>query len=368
MYKSISMLLVGLYAQSSMAAPTISSIENADVESGPKMTVVVNGSGFGQGPDVKFFEDFSGFKAGDVYTKSDLPEGFDADLPPGDLLIDEYRGKKGFKAYNYEEGRTSILRTKLGELQTDAFVAYSVAVPEGHTLPAATEPGEIGGGWKMAWLWEHGPRGADHDSKFDLVIPTMVSNNNSVSGNSARFVSHETGRAYIPPMQTDTWWTWNEYNHIGVWFDGDLEEPVNSTVYFSVVTEKAQYLSDYYADSAYFDPERSDAPQFDRVNFPGWLRKRDDDNFQAIYTNLYVATGENHKARIEVTNSASYENSTFRKVLKADSWVENQIELRITKSDLRVAGNLFVHVFDRYGQRVEKGELLCVVCPVIEGN
>jgi hypothetical protein len=106
---------------------------------------------------------------------------------------------------------------------------------------------------------------------------------------------------------------------------------------------------------AALSPKESKTYQYNMINFPGWFRKGDNDNFQAIYDNIYVAIGPNHVARIELTNSPNYKDSTKLFTIPYESWSDNKISLDIEKTGISNVDALYIYIFDRDGNRTANG-------------
>jgi len=68
----------------------------------------------------------------------------------------------------------------------------------------------------------------------------------------------------------------------------------------------------------YETPAHADGPalkQYQYVNFPGWIRSN-----APLYDDIYVATGPNAIARVELTDSANYDKSRIVAVQPSTSW------------------------------------------------
>jgi len=348
-----------------LAAPQPDSVTNEVDTEGGELRITIQGQGFGSGPDVAFFHDFRGLEDGQRINETkpmagNLPSGF------GDREVGSYLNQNGFWVIDESDDGIVYLRVNLGEQYQDVFLAYSVAIPEGRTSPAQTDLEAWGGStWKFAWLLEEdGAHGGD--SGFDLVLPTQVGDRALLSGNASKFNRVGSGAAW-PFAKMSEWWSWGKYNHISGWVSANEENPSQSSGAFNVFNEEFGML---YRDNNSFDQDLEfTGPQISvsQINFPGWVRNTGDDNFQAIYANIYVAGGENMLARIELTDSENYTKSSFRKVLLPSLWGEEKIESDVNIDIFRHQGPLYLHVFNAEGERSKKGILACQKCPVVKG-
>lgn len=347
-----------------LAAPQPKTVTNkVDAEAG-ELLITVQGQDFGSGPNVLFFNDFRGEREGTAL-KSTKPEVGKMSFGVDEPILGSYRGQKGFLAIDEKSQERNILRAELGGQYSSVFVAYSVAVPEGHTGPSQTKLNDWGGStWKFIWLLEE--EGADsNDSQFDMVLPQQNSDMATIHGNASKFTRVGSGAAW-PFARFSEWWSWGDYHHINGWVSAHEKDARDSSGGFSVLSKEYSLLErgTHNVDE---DLELSGpGPSISQVNFPGWVRKTDEDNFQAIYTNLYVAGGANMLARVELTDNADYRASDYRKVLLPEVWTAERIDTSINLELLRHEGPLYIHVFNASGQRSSPGLLACQKCPAMK--
>jgi hypothetical protein len=328
------------------------------------LTVVLQGS-FGAAPEVAYYNDFRDEAIYGSLSKTTAFAGATdwnvATIPPS---IGVYEGQPGFFAVDAETDKTSIIYARLGKTYENIFMAYSVAIPKGKTAPLASSVGQWGGGsnWKLSWMLETADAYKTTE-QFDMCGPTLVGNNSSLSGNSAKFL-HPKGWTYVH-AQVSNWWAWDSYNHLAVTLNGSAT-PVNGS--FSVVNKQFSYINFPMAEGTLYSGPK---PQVSQVNFPGWVRDSTDDHFQAIYSNIYIAGGENFLSRIELTDSKTYEDSTYRRVVYPTSWNKDEIKFDIYEAEIRYQGakrDLYVHYFGADGARNPNAIKACIKCPgVAEG-
>jgi len=346
------------------AAPQPETITNEiDAEAG-ELRISIEGQNFGPGPEVLFFHDFRGLEDG-VSLKETEPKVGEMSFGTSNPEVGTYLEQKGFWVINEKEDDDRvILRSHLGGQYKDVFLAYSVAVPEGRTTPSQTELKEWGGStWKFSWLLQE--EGANSNgSQFDIVLPQQNGDNATIHGNSSKFNRVGSGAAF-PFANMSEWWSWGKYSHISGWLSADEDNASKSTAVLNIVNDEFGML---HRDNNSLDEElefSGPSISVSQVNFPGWVRDTEEDNFQAIYTNLYVAGGPNMLARVELTDSENYVTSGYRKVLVPEDWTENGIITNVSLGAFKRQGSLYVHVFNALGERATSGLLACQKCPVM---
>ncbi|WP_198263576.1 hypothetical protein [sulfur-oxidizing endosymbiont of Gigantopelta aegis] len=102
--------------------------------------------------------------------------------------------------------------------------------------------------------------------------------------------------------------------------------------------------------------------EYDRLRIPGWWGNGDSKNFQAIYDNVYMAMGDNYIARIELTDSQVYSESTEIFVIPAEQWQDDKITINLQKLSLPGIKKRFIYIIDRLGVRSKKGYAVCENC------
>ena len=358
--------VIGLLFSINAAAAEVVAVKNIS-DPAPEsdvLTVILQGA-FGPAPEVAYYNDFRDEAVYGSLSKTTAFAGstdwHTATIPPS---IGVYEGQPGFFAIDEITDKSSIIQAKLGKVHEKIFMAYSVAVPKGKTAPLATSTAVWGGGsnWKLSWMLQSADAYKTNE-EFDMCGPTLVSNNSSLSGNSAKFV-HPQGWTFVHARVSD-WWAWDTYNHIAVTLDGGADSVSGS---FSVINKQFNYVNFLMgADTLYSGPK----PAVSQVNFPGWIRDSAEDKFQAIYSNIYIAGGDNFLSRVELTDSKDYEASSYRRVVYPTSWNKNEIKFDVYEAEIRYQGakrDLYVHYFGADGIRNPNAIKACIKCPgVAEG-
>jgi hypothetical protein len=357
-----SFFLISGYSGVCFGSPTIAGVHNEVQPDATFISVVVDGLNLGERPNIVYYNDFRKELAFTSLSAGGQLAGTTR-LRLGNVpMVSVYNSTPGFLAIDDTVDKLTIVEAFLGEAQSKVFLSYSVAIPEGYTAPASTEPKKWyeGSSWKLSWLLES-PQAYSQSAEFDLCAPTMVGSNSALMGNSSLFVSVPSGFSYFHAKVSD-WWAWDVFNHMQVVFSGDLEDPLRSTGSFSVVNSRIKYINfPHKSDTtAYKGP----SPKITQINFPGWVRNTAEDNFQAIYSNIYVSAGDNFLSRVEITDSAEYTKSQYRRVVFPTEWTPTRIKFDIYKSEIKANTDIFMHYFDSNGIQVGGAHKVCTHCPM----
>lgn len=343
------------------AVTSVADIENIVSAETDEVTVIVNGTGFGERPDVVYYNDFRKETLYTSVTNQGQLAGA-TNLRLGKVpMVASFEDTPGFYIVDDSAGYTTYLEAVF-ENQSKIFLSYSAGIPTGKYAPLMSEPrkwSEIGN-WKMTWIMQSS-KAYGIDEEFDLCGPTLIATNSALQGNSSKFVTVGNGYSYYYARVAD-WWAFDTLNHMQITFDGDLQNPQNSRGGFSVVNKDKKYLN--FPHDITKSLYRGPAPSVRQINFPGWYRAGTEDNFQALYSNIYVAGGDNFLRRVEVTDSADYQLSTYRRTVFPSEWSETEIKFSVYKKEIRSKGTLYLHYFDSSGIRVGGAHKVCQNCPI----
>lgn len=341
-------------AQATSAA--IAEIQLVDGEA----VVELTGSAFGKGPSVAFFDDFEAGEEGAALGSAPIRVGsMTVNRPPVYVSYGSDRSDTGILI------RDRSLATNLQMLQAaitfprtdEAFIHFTVHIPPGNTWPTITDGNTATFGsissWKFVWFMD-GPHGHSSKDIFDLCVPTHP-------GSGIASVSGNAGRGYYAPKFGE-WWDWHGLNQISFWVarDKTATTPNIGSSYWRTIT-KTGGLKEISHKSI---PMQTAAEIiFDRVNVPGWFRANDSDGFNAVYDNVYVASGPNALARIEITDGNTPETSSFVMVVPPLSWSDAKISFRVPAVVAKAREEFFVRVYTADGGRSDKSMRICLNCP-----
>lgn len=306
--------------------------------------IIVTGKGFGEGPKVVLFENF---ESGNRY--SDMLKGKGNGWADKLVLLQEDSGNFAHRAKDPATERMAQIAVDFGKDYTEAFVSFSVKVPDGTTFPDAKTPRAFSGSssWKFTWLMSDS-NGYSSRTKFDICLPTHTGGGIfMLAGNDGNLNRLEKGLV---------WWDWDNYNHMTSYIKLANLKPTRYS--WSVTNSKVHLESAGESQPLLFSETNS---SFNRINIPGWWRQSTQDNFDGLYDNLYVAVGENALARAVVTDNPNYSKSSINITALPKEW-DNQrivIEADVIPNDR----HYYLHIFNRNGERSARAIRICPKCP-----
>ena len=85
------------------------------------------------------------------------------------------------------------------------------------------------------------------------------------------------------------------------------------------------------------------------------MRKESEASSAPRYDDIYVATGANSLSRLEITDSANYDQSRKVAIQPASSWSSSRITVDLNNGGFTDLSNVYVHVWDKDGNRNTTG-------------
>lgn len=347
------------------AAPVITGTQGA---AGDGQTITVSGTGFGNGPKVLIFDDFesgNGAVGGAIPTTS-----------PKVGQWTQYGHQTGRPRYSsYANSGTHAWRlsdpafdpnidngNRVGQfLQlfsspiTEVFIAFQAAVPPNTTFPGASSPRTFPSvsSWKFSWVYD-GDMGFGGDNRADMCLPTQV------GGGQFWYAGNDGNLADLG----NAWWTWNGFNHMSMWLRANTSNPSSSgNTYFQAVNAEKGMTQKSWSDRSVF-PESGGTKSWDRMTVPGWWGNGDNTKNQATYDDVYVATGPNAAARIEIGDAPVYSQVHNITILTPTSWNGSQITATVRAGSFKSFSNAYLFVVDS-NNNVSAGFPVCTSCAVM---
>jgi len=293
---------------------------------------------WGGGPDIH------------VYDRMERPDAGAGDVPRRVATRGKWDDYSGFPALrsNSHSGEFSAriqnqnsghkFTTTFPET-TEVFLSYCVKIPDGKAMVGCEEPGEFpeSSVWKMAWLYNEdiGVRDDDVDICLPSWTPTL-----SIGGNN---LSPDVG---IQDNKTPDWWLFGEWMRFSFWLEcgpDPAEDP--GTIRFQVVSEGQ--ATQVVADGTDAIMEDGQPPYtWKTLDIPGWSQNKNvsGDNVEALYDDIYLATGDDANARVELSDSASYGDSTRIQLCDIRSWSSNRVSATLRKGSLDSVENAAIHL------------------------
>ncbi len=353
-YLLIFVSLLSLTTLSAVAAPTLNSIDINAITN----EIEISGNNFGSPPSVVYFDNY---EAGDKFEKL-LPVGSVSWLPKK-IIATELNGNDAFRARDpaTPPGKVGMqqLIVKFQKIYTEAFISYSVKIPAGSTFPGATEPKTFStmSSWKFTWLML-GENGFQNKSDFDICLPTHVGNGAFLLGGNDGNIKWIDGGS--------KWWEWDEFNYISSYIRFDPDQPsINPLKYIWSVTNNKINMTPTVQTNSPTDFRNTNFA-FDRINIPGWYGNGNNDKFDGLYDNVYVAVGDNALARVIITDSPTLSSSRLHIVVMAKFWSNQKIILEpntLPKSQSK-GESYYIYVADKDGAISPiPQKIVCKNCP-----
>jgi hypothetical protein len=316
------------------AQPLVTSIDKTGISAG---TLTVYGSNFGTGPSVKLFDRFesSSARVGDAIPLSS------PDIGAWTLISNAptYASQSYSGSYSAQTDDPKKFQLQFGQGVQEVFMAYWVRIPNGTNFPGASVRCFLGREFlEFSWLIDQDYQG---DSS-DVCLPTHVGKGTFyLSGNDFNLA---TGLG-------NSWWSWNSWVRVAVWLRANPSDPTaNGNVLFQTVSQE-KGTAENWMSKPVFDADGLTPKQYQMVNIPGWLRG----GSTPLYDDIYIATGPNSIAHVEVTDSAIYSQSRNVAVQPANSWSSNSITVTVNPGSFANLDNAYLFVWDKDGNRNSTG-------------
>ncbi len=319
-------------------------------------SIMITGTGFGEGPTVSVFDNFEGGSDGEEvdpesptlgswFAISEQPRYLDL----GDgarsgtkvvLVADSGRAQQIVAGLPAEEGDETF-HDGLKAFQ-EVFYRYSVKDLENF-------PGSGGGpesfsddsSTKDSWLMLgfQGYSEEENDGQGnDLYIPAWAGSF-AISGNNAP-------KSYW--FDLDEIWDFGGWTVMSFYARLDSSDPHGDVAasYFQYFSDRGFRREDI--DGPLIADEPGGVPPYwDRINIPGWYR--DSDNFRRVMDDMYVAIGPHAQARVELGNASTYSACTKFALLTPSSWTNDEIQATVRSGGFSDLGSLYLYVFNGNG-------------------
>jgi hypothetical protein len=373
-YLAMTLLVsAALLSGAALAAPQISQVTSAT--SSGDTQFVITGSGFTTGPTVALYDTFNQGTSGQVVSGNTATKGSWL-RNTGPYYMSYLTDEIGFAANRMPRGasyedRIGQMVARLGSRTSQLFVSYSVYLPPGASFSGTNSPQTWPSvaSWKMAWAMDT-ENGFQGGGLANIILPNANGNGNfAIDGNSGDMLQSLPPSTYhnylLSPSSVQNfrdYWDWTNPNSMAFYIKPTLDLLLlrSGEIYWRIANTRNKLVEQTVGNVVAALPSTSN--MYDTINFPGWWGNGESGNFQAVYDNVYIAYGANIKARVELTDSATYSQSTKVYPVPYVEWSSGRIVLSANTINLRRTDNLFVHVTDNNGARVGAGVKLCNSC------
>ena len=306
------------------AAPSITGTQSALM---PGIPLVIDGSDFGpDGPNVVFFDDLEqGIAGNTVRTGSGSAAlgvwnsvGSNAPYYTTSAAISGSKAMQTNMSVNWLGYAEILLPTGTQEL----FGSWWMYVPSGTNIPG--EGTSDGTNWKTVWLQGSGT------TNNDLVIPTRLSSGWLINGNDSPFTESTS-----IDLQKGEWkrvWAWIKSGQAS-----------NGHVHFWEL-DGAGIIKREEWDNRNVGRTGED---WERLRINGYGRTTT--NSFPTFDDIYVATGPNARARIEIGDRPVYAECTKLAVATPTSWSTTSITATPRQGNFSIGETAYLFVFDAAG-------------------
>lgn len=336
------MLLISL----SYADPVINGISGS-VSNASQITI--SGSGFGNGPQVVFFDDFEGGTLRQTIMTGPGSAVVGAWASSGRPATTYYAstssvsGQLAFQA-SFHDNYYSYMRVAFPSIQTDVFMSYWFYLPPGDNAPGEGNVAE-GVNWKVVWLL--GNLGAEMTHDDDQVIPCMNAREGIWADRT--YQSSANDSPYHPYLYTGGGMTFEK----GVW--------KNIKYYIHGATDTTGVYKFFSGESGglnqvlntinvqTLDPDNDPDANYgyEGVHVNGYGRTTI--NCHPTFDDVYVAVGAYAQARIEIGNASTYTASTRLAMSTPNTWSDTRITATVRQGGFSNAESAYLFVIDANG-------------------
>jgi hypothetical protein len=343
----IASLIIG--SKPLLAAPTITAVDTSQIA---QNLITITGTGFGNASTVNVHDTFEhpGAVTGDFMALNQAIDGTWEDRDIGNLPRYDNFALSG----NHSINTWDPINTRAAQIAHDftnpvqsVFLSYWVAIPNGYPFPGwdAAYNGFSGdSSWKFAWLIDQDYLG----NSSDVCVPTHT-------GQGYVKIAGNDGNIDWGMSKMQNWWSWGNWVRISAWLHADPANPAGSgRLRFS--TWSAEHGFDVYdKNQPVFDADGPATKQYQYINIPGWIRSFTHNNGRPLYDDVYVSSGINAYARVELTDNTNYNNSNKFAIQKITSWSDTSITFKVLNANISNVNTASIHVFNGNGDSTSSG-------------
>jgi hypothetical protein len=360
MKKILLLLCAAFVANQALGLSLTSIIRSPLVDQDGYYTVEIQGTGFGTGPNIVLFDDFDNQTSGENVdlTKALIGQWHRSSSYEQMPKVVDFDGGKAFQIHDLTKLNTASIRqieVVFPEKVSNIFISYSVTVPEGKSFAGSREPSVFPNvsSWKFTWITDT-PDGIASQTLYNVCTPTHGGQGSFLlAGNSVNY-------GWVGLRNS---WSWHTKNYMSFGIKPDPAQPKEKPgqLIFQMTGKKDATLTVNKVDSPIFPT--TNTTSFDRVKFPGWFGNGDQSNFDAYYDDIYVATGVNSFARVELSDNRNFDFSIRNITLPISSWSDTKIIAKLHKNNLQKFSATYIRLYDTNNISATH-KLECALCPM----
>ncbi len=359
---SLSILILLFAGIQVFAAPSISSLSGSLTDGS---AITVTGTNFGaNGPNIVIFDNFDSgtngslIKTGNGSATVGKWDRIQADGGGNQPVYDNTYSVSGSLA---NMGNATVQFPSPGDSSsamvvtnintTDVFLTYWFYLPTSSNFPCTN--GTYNCNWKAAWIY--GSTAADDDQVLPVGLP---------SSGTEPYTSWaiSCNDCYGP---STSWFYFNMYKgnwyRISAWVHATSDNTshrdlwVMSTDASIPVTQEVNWTGRIF---------NLGTDMFENFSINSWARECTNCTESAPrFDDVYMATGSNARARVEVGNASTYNSSTNLAIASVTAWTNTTITATIRQGSFSSLTNAYLYVVDANGVVNTTGYPLCPLCP-----
>jgi len=313
------------------AAPGVNSVSGT-VSDGNSITIT--GTAFGNAPNVVIFDDFEGGNNNQL-----IPSG-SGSATFGDWgysrtatysNLHKVSGSLAMRADMSSSDQYGQVRAYFPESQ-DIFVSFWMYLPAGDYFPG--EDNQYGTNWKLMWAMRD--QTAQND---DIMAPVLLPDNIWRWGGNDDCIEHiETWGPNSEP-RVDLGFNKGEWKRAWFWIRG-RSDTSGQLGYWTIDSQGVHEA--YRNDGLRVFCNPGDA--FARLNVNGYGRASS--NSHPTFDDIYVATGTNARARIEIGNAPVYADNTNLAITTPTSWGQTSVTTTVRQGSFNPGDTAYLFVVD----------------------
>lgn len=289
--------------------------------------ITITGTQFGNnGPNVVLFDDFeSGFSGEPINTGPGSAPFGQWDGEVGNTTYSNAAFVSGTQAFRADMSAhwLNYAQVLVPDTTMDIFVSYWLYIPAGDNIPG--EGSSDGINWKTTWIQGEGT------TDDDQVVPALLASSWTLFGNDTPYIGWPSAPYLVK----------GEWKHFKVWIKGGYDNDGEVKFWHLGHTGTlSQVINQSGVSTMYPGGTR------ERVRINGYGRSTS--NCHPMFDDVYVATGANGQARVEIGDNINYNNCSNLAVAVPTSWADNTVTATLHTGSF-VAESTFLFVIDAQG-------------------
>ena len=332
--------LIGLHFPQAFAAPAITGVSGT-VQDG--QTVTISGSGFGAtGPNVAFFDSFEKGTAGQVVSlatdSADIGEWNELSSSDAESTISSAYAVSGGKSMqvDWRPGSGGGPGAYYPNVQNSYFLfSWWQFIPTNRDVPGTNNVD--GANWKWFWMGDRHdgwPMGSDYAGQQHYGFNP----DGSTYGIQGPVLGHDEGS---PARYDCGWYPDDSLFRKGTWMRVTMamKNATSGGHIWQQEVSSAGHVIQFNVSNIV--TAHADDP-WNILFLPGY--GRGDSNAVAFYDDVYIATGDGARARVEIGNASTYSASTNLALVTPTAWGDTSITATVRQGQFDAEESAYLYV------------------------